>query len=71
MNKILQIGDNVTIKANGVKAFIHQILMGFDGIQYQISYWDDNIRRSEWVFYFEIEKIEKPKGKVSHENTVH
>lgn len=52
-----EIGEHVWLKDAGKKALIQQILFSFDGVQYQVAYWDDSVRRIEWVFPCEIKKI--------------
>jgi hypothetical protein len=54
------IGQRVTLSEPGIKAIVTQILFNADGVQYQVAYWDDSVRRTEWVFASEIESIKAP-----------
>lgn len=54
------IGQRVVLAEPGIKAIITQILFNADGVQYQVAYWDDSVRRVEWVFASEIESIKSP-----------
>jgi hypothetical protein len=51
------IGQRVELAECGLRAIVQQVLFSVDGIQYQVAYWDDNIRRVEWVFASEISSI--------------
>lgn len=46
----LTCGSKVTICHDGIKAIIRAILMNEIGIQYQISFWCNDVRKVEWVF---------------------
>lgn len=43
------IGQRVRLVDIDHPATIQSILFSMDGIEYQVVYWDDNIRRVEWV----------------------
>jgi hypothetical protein len=51
------IGQRVELSECGLRAIVQQVLFSVDGIQYQVAYWDDNIRRVDWVFASEISSI--------------
>jgi hypothetical protein len=51
------IGQRVELVECGARAIVQQVLFNTDGIQYQVAYWDDRIRRVEWVFASEISSI--------------
>lgn len=58
MTKAFVIGQRVkVVQSDDLFAFVQQICHNVDGIQYQISYWHENIRRCEWVFPSEIEAV--------------
>ena len=53
------IGQRVMLIDPDIQGTVQQILFGFDGIQYQIGYWDGTVRRVEWVFSHEIAALRK------------
>ena len=53
------IGQPIVIVQHGICGYIQQILFNTDGVQYQVSYWDDSIRRVEWVFAHEIQSMKE------------
>lgn len=55
------IGQRVKLVECGLRAVVQQVLFNMDGIQYQVAYWDERIRRVEWVFVSEIESLQKEK----------
>lgn len=54
------IGQRVILVVPDIRGIIQQILFSADGIQYQVSYWDDAVRRTEWVFASEISSVKSP-----------
>lgn len=53
------VGQSITIVDPDIRGRVQAILFNTDGIQIQICYWDDNIRRVEWVFPSEITATKK------------
>lgn len=52
------VGQKVRLVDADINGRIQSILQNADGIQFQVSYWDDRIRRVEWVFLYEIESLQ-------------
>lgn len=52
------IGQRVELVECGMRAIVQQVLFSADGIQYQVAYWLDSIRRVEWVFASEIQSLQ-------------
>jgi hypothetical protein len=53
------IGQQVTITEPNLKARITAVLNNSDGIQYQVVYWDETVRREVWVHAVEIKSTQK------------
>lgn len=53
------IGQTVMIRSCKIKATVQQVLFNVEGVQYQISFWDDSNRKVEWVFKHEIMPVEQ------------
>lgn len=51
------IGQRVTLVEPALQGRIVGITQDSDGILYRVVYWDDAVRRVEWVFAFEIRSI--------------
>lgn len=58
MFKAFAIGNRVRVVGTDIIANVLAIIYNAEGCQYQIAYWHDNIRRTEWVLLAEIEKEE-------------
>lgn len=43
-----------TVLIRGLDALVLSVNIKFNGIQYEIAYWDKNVRHVEWVADFEI-----------------
>jgi len=57
---VFSIGDRVRIvDTDDKRGIVQSIAYSIDGYQFQISYWHDNVRRVEWVFASEIERLKK------------
>lgn len=54
------VGQRVELVECGLRAIVQQVLFSVDGVQFQVSYWDDNVRRVEWVFASEIASVKSP-----------
>lgn len=53
------------VEADNRPATIQQIIFATDGVQYQVAYWLDGVRRVEWVFAHEIAAIAVEKKVIS------
>jgi Cys-tRNA synthase (O-phospho-L-seryl-tRNA:Cys-tRNA synthase) len=53
------IGQRVALVECGLRGIVQSVLFNADGVQYQVSYWDERVRRVEWVFASEIESLQK------------
>lgn len=61
------IGQRVAVlDTDDVEGNVQQILFSIDGIQIQISYWADKIRRVEWVMPYEIEPAKRTDKRAIH-----
>lgn len=49
-----EIGQKVWLCKPSLEALVQSILFNDAGVQFQVSYWDHNVRRVEWVFASEI-----------------
>lgn len=59
MDKLItaKLGTQVKIRGTEKTAILVAILHNLDGMQYQITFWDELVRRVEWVFACEIQMI--------------
>ncbi len=56
---VYTLAQRVLLRDPNIEGVIQAILFNTDGIQYQVAYWDDSIRRVEWCFEWEIQSIQK------------
>ena len=48
------LGQSVIVIDPNIKAKIIAVLNNLDGLQYQVAFWDEKIRRTEWITPSEI-----------------
>ena len=55
---IFDLKDKVRIKELNRPGIITGLLLESEGEFYRVCYWDSYSRKSEWMYSFELEKVE-------------
>ena len=58
-----ELGQRVLLVQPNIPGIVQAIIFNMDGVQFQVSYWDDSIRRIEWCFANEMAPIQKQSAK--------
>lgn len=54
VNFRFSIHDRVMIKSIGMIGYVDGLLVASNGLEYRIVYWNDGVRKSEWMYPREI-----------------
>lgn len=56
---IFNLKDRVKVKEINRPGVITGLLFDDSGDQYRVQYWDNACRKTEWLYTFELESLEK------------